>query len=421
MSILLLTMYDGGSGDQAPEEIQAVTGTVEIWGTLPQDVVTQNLISFAKQDSQFERIQYQYFAPEDFDSELTEALADGAGPDMILVSHERLADQRKRIQPISYETLPWRDIKDTYLDGAHVYALSDGLYAFPMFVDPLLMFWNRDILSNANLLAPPATWEELVNSHFPKLIDREFDRTINQSVVAMGEYRNVRNSYGILSTLIIQGGGEGVVDIGDGKYDVRLNPVQDDAIGGPVNSAINFYVGFGDPSNARYSWNRSFREDRQQFLGEDLVYYFGYGSEALELEELNPNLNFDIAAMPQSGAATVRRTYGRIYGLSVLRSSDNAGSAFATLSLLSQSAFQQSMANALVMAPAQRSLVSGGANGNYGRLIYSAAPVTFGWLNPAPTETDEAFSTAVTNVNENRRTTAGATLDLLSTIKDLYK
>ena len=174
LSVLLLMLYEA-SPNEAPEETTAIAGVVEIWGTLPQEVMTRNLTTFAKQDEQFERIQYQYFAPDVFDTELTEALADGLGPDMILVSHEQLVDQRKRIQPISYDTFPFRDVKDTYLDGAHIYALSDGLYAFPMFVDPLLLFWNRDIVTNANLLSPPATWEELVNVHFSKLIDRDFE------------------------------------------------------------------------------------------------------------------------------------------------------------------------------------------------------------------------------------------------------
>lgn len=123
----------------------------------------------------------------------------------MLISHEKLVETRKRIQPVSYESFPIRNIRDSYLDGAQIFALDDGLYGYPIAVDPIMMYWNRDIFANKDLLSAPATWEDLVNSVFPKLIERDSDRTIRQSVVAMGEYDNVRNAFGILSTLLIQG------------------------------------------------------------------------------------------------------------------------------------------------------------------------------------------------------------------------
>ncbi len=65
----------------------------------------------------------------------------------------------------------------------------------------------------------------------------------------------------------------------------------------------DFYTRFARPDNTLYSWNRSFSSDRDRFVSGDLALYFGYGSEGKELERLNPNLNFDIAEVPQGATA----------------------------------------------------------------------------------------------------------------------
>lgn len=184
---------------------QTVVGYVTIWGTLPAESINSILSEISKENEAYKDVIYKYYNPDDFDNVLVNALADGTGPDLVLISHEKLVETRKRIQPVSYESFPIRNIRDSYLDGAQIFALDDGLYGYPIAVDPIMMYWNRDIFANKDLLSAPATWEDLVNSVFPKLIERDSDRTIRQSVVAMGEYDNVRNAFGILSTLLIQG------------------------------------------------------------------------------------------------------------------------------------------------------------------------------------------------------------------------
>lgn len=38
---------------------------------------------------------------------------------------------------------------------------KDSIIAFPLTIDPLVMYWNRDILSNAGIVKPPAYWDEI--------------------------------------------------------------------------------------------------------------------------------------------------------------------------------------------------------------------------------------------------------------------
>lgn len=404
-SLLFMSVYKPGSDNDGLPQV----GTVTIWGTLPQAGMDQVLRSMAEVNDSYNGVSYREISSNNFSNELVNALADQIGPDLLLISHERLVELRRRLQVISYESFPLRDFRSLYLDGAAVFALQDGVYAYPIAVDPLMMYWNRDILSNDNLLAPPATWEALVNSYTPTLIRREADRSITRSVVAMGEYSNVRNSFGIISALLIQSG-SALVTEQNNEYLIQL----DSTLQGterPFQSVTDFYTRFSRPSNALYSWNRSFAQDRDRFVSEDLALYFGYGSEGHELERLNPNLNFDIAELPQGGATTVRRTYGQFYGLAVLRSSDNLPGAAIVLRDLAGAQLSKRIADAYNLVPALRSLVSAGSNDTYGRLSYTSASITYGWLNPNLAGTKNVFDTMVRDINENRNDINGAVSD----------
>lgn len=418
LALILLSSFSGNSNNNDDTENNLIVGQVEIWGTLPSEPITRLLRELGEEDESFKGVSYRYVPSEDFDETLTNALADDLGPDLILMTHERLVDQRRRIWPIDYESYPLRDIRSQFVDGAEVFALSDGLYGMPVFVDPMMMYWNRDILSSEGFLNAPRTWEELVSVQFPKLVERDFDRTIYRSVVAMGEYRNIRNAFGILSTLLIQSGSK-MVDEQEGSYVVQLqSAVQGDT--DPLKTIADFYVRFSKPSDSLYSWNRSFSSDRTQFIGEDLVLYFGYGSEGSEIEVLNPNLNFDIAEIPQSESATVRRTYGRFYGLAALKSSDNIGSAFSVMYTLAGGNIAQRLADEYNVVPVYRELVAAGSNDTYGRLSYQAATVAYGWLNPDIDRTDEIFFTMTSDINENRRSVHTAAQDVTLRLRDEY-
>lgn len=416
VSLALLASYSGGGS--GPEEGEVVVGSVQVWGTVPAQGMQNVLDELVENNESFADVTYRYVAPEQFERTLTNALADGGGPDIALLPHEELVNTRRRIAPYSYEQFPLRDVRDRYVEGAQIFAMTDGVYAIPIAVDPMVLFWNRDILATEGFLAAPRTWEELINIQFSDLIRRDFDRTIRRGVVAMGEYNNVRNAFGLVSTLLAQSGSQGVVE-GDRDYEIRLNQSITNA-SSPIRTVADFYTRFSQPANTLYSWNRSFQEDRAAFIGEDLVFYFGYASEGPTLERLNPNLNFDIAEVPQATAANVRRTYGTFYGLALMRSTDNAAGAYAVMSTLASPNIADQIAIASQLTPVTRSTVARGSNTNYGRISYQSAAIAYGWLNPGPQATDDIFATMMQDINENRGTVDDATRDALGRLELAY-
>ena len=405
-------------GPSTPDGSARFTGEVQIWGVMPGDGMSSVLKSLAEQYESYQDVTYRYVPPAEFDERLLNALADGTGPDIILMSHENLVDMRRRIVPYSYEIVPLRDIKDLYIEGAQIFALQDGLYALPIAVDPLVLYWNRDMLATEGFLAPPRTWEELLNVQFNELIQRDFNRIISRGVVAMGETVNVRNSFGVMSMLLTQGGTSGVVET-DRGYDIRLQKSAA-STNNPLRSALDFYTRFSQPVNTYYSWNRSLPEDRAAFVGEQLAFYFGYASEARELERLNPNLNFDIAEVPQGATASVRRTYGRFYGLALLRSSDNPNAAYAVMAQLNNIQIAADIAQTSGLAPASRQAIAAGTNDTYGRVAYQSAGISYGWLNPNLAATNVIFATMASDVNQNRRSVDQSVMDGLERLEQTF-
>lgn len=414
-SLVFLSAYKKPESSDGP-----VVGAVSIWGVLPQEAVGTVINDLMKSDKSFDQVSYKEIESANFNEELVNALADGRGPDMILISHEQLAEMRKRIQPVSYDNYPLRDIKNIYVDGAQIYTLFDGFYAYPVAVDPFVMYWNKDLATTDGFLQAPTTWEQMVNEYLPTLIRRNPDRSITRSVVALGEYSNVKNAFGTISMLLMQAGTKGVVDENGRTYSIQLNKPTDGSSNEPLRVVADFYTRFSRPTNSLYSWNRSFGSDLDRFVSGELVFYFGYASEGPEIERRNPNLNFDIAEVPQGGEATVRRTYGRFYGLAALRSSDNLTGASTVLLTLGGKDLSEKIAQASAMVPSYRASVGVGSNDTYGRVSYKSAVIAYGWLNPKLSKTNEIFKTMTEDINENRRDAGGAAGDVIGRLEVEY-
>lgn len=407
-----------GYNPRSETVVNPIGGPVVIWGTVDASVFGGVLRSLGDVNEEFRQVSYVQKDARSFDQELINALAESRGPDIVFLPHEKLIEHRTKILPRPYEAFPLRDFQDRYVDGFEIFTLPDGVYAYPVAVDPLMMYWNRDIMATYGYIAAPTTWEALVGDVLPATVQRDFSRTITRSTVAFGEWRNVTNAHGIISMLLLQGG-SALVSQERGQYQVRLN----DSLSGsgqPLTTALTFYTNFASPSNSLYSWNRALPNDRSQFLAERLVLYFGKGSEARSIAAQNPNLNFDIAEVPQGASATLRRTYGTFYGLALLRSSRNPNGSLVVMNTLGSAGTVSTLAGGLGMAPAHRSLLAAGSNDRYGRIIYGSAPVTRGWLNPAFEQSNTVFTQAVEDILANRRRPTEAATDAVGRLRAVY-
>jgi len=350
--LFVFATYDG-SGGGGEEEV----GKVVIWGTLPKQDFSAALVEINRVRVTLKNLSYTEKNPATLPAELATAVATGASPDLILASQEELHALTRFIEPISSELVPPSTYTSAFIDEADIFILADGsgYYGLPFLVDPLILFWNNDVLASAGIAKPPATWEALVGL-VPTLAILTPTKQITRGLIALGTYNNIQNARGILSALFLQTRVPISSKSSSGSPKVNLGAT---AVSGPApgEAVLGFYTQFADPAKVSYTWNSSLPNSREAFQTGDLALYLGFASEAHTLSALNPNLNFNVAPLPQPGTSLGKVTYGRIYGLMIPRGARNASGAFRAAAALSSATEQKLAAEQTGLAPVSRSVL----------------------------------------------------------------
>lgn len=383
-SVLFFAVYRPSSDN--PE----FTERIEIWGTVSGGSVQTALEAVRAQDKRFEKVVYNQISEDVFVDVYTNALAENRGPDLVIIPHTLITTLRSKLFVIPYENYP-RDMLRDVTEGSSIFAFADGMYALPFAVDPLVMYWNRNLFSDAGLPLPPVTWEELRNTTVPTLTRTNSTFDVLQSAVAFGEYDNVTNAGAIVSLLFLQSGSN-IVEQQEGVLNVVLENAQ----------PLSFYTEFANPQSALYSWNRAQPNDRSQFLAEDLALYFDFFSAYNTIARANPNLNFDITPVPQGATASIKRGYGIFYGIALSWASTNASDAFLVARVLSDEAYAPIIAAELGFAPIHLRTLQAGTIDPIQVVGYDAALTARGWITPEPTLTGRLYERMINNVTSGR-------------------
>jgi multiple sugar transport system substrate-binding protein len=401
-----------------------LSGSVVIWGTIERDKMLVILDPIVKDVKTF-RIDYVQKKESSYESELVEALASGKGPDIIILDPGLLIRQSDKIAVTPYKSFTERDYKDTFVTISDLFLAPDGILAIPISIDPMVMYYNKDILEQEAISVPPAYWSELI-SLAPKLSKVTPDGFITKSMVALGEYDNVTHAKEIFSMMVLQLGNPIVAS--EVKYQDKIpylsyRSVLDKSTTDGVQtgeSVLRFYTQFADPAKQTYSWNKTFGQSRDLFIGGKTAFYFGYASEYSQIQAKNPNLRFDITRTPQIRADyPTRATYGKMLGVAVLKSSKNAPAAFSTTQYLMSSEFAPFIADALGTAPARRDLLSQKQEGAYNGIVYPSAIIARGWLDPDAVATGEIFKRMITSSVSGRSTLSESVKDFVNSMNDV--
>lgn len=392
---------------------------VVIWGTLEKRVFDQYLIDLSHTQKALNVVTYTQVDPRSFETQLVNALAEGRAPDLVIIPHTALVSFQKKLQPISFKTLSERTFHDTYIDGADIFMRSDGVYGIPFAVDPLVMYWNKDLFSSAGIAQPPQTWETLLSQTTKALVKVNDASEISQSAVAFGQYNNVTHAKDILAMLLLQSGNT-LVEEKDGVYRVTLSREVTNGLNSGV-AVLNFYTQFALPSSPYYSWNRAKENDRDAFIAGTLGMYFGKGSERHMLERSNANLNFDITRVPQGSNVTTERNYGDFYAFAIPRAGKNPIGAYNVAMYLSDKARVKALTDALDFAPVHRTLYTGGETDPFTTNIYKSALIARGWLDPSPEQSDAVFRAMIEEVLSGSTRTASTLSDAVQKLEALFQ
>ncbi|TAK58197.1 extracellular solute-binding protein [Patescibacteria group bacterium] len=390
---------------------------IVLWGTVSSEAFGQFVNKLNLGLEKQLKITYIEKRPNTFDQEYIEALAKGGGPDAILLSQDLILRHRDTIIPVPYSTFPERDFKDVFIAEGELYLSPAGILAFPFSIDPLVMYWNRDSFTNAGLATYPRTWTDM-GTLTSILTTRDVASNVRTSAVALGEFRNINHAKEILSALIIQAGNPITTFDAEGKvqnlFADRLNFAT-----APTETALSFYTKFSNPVDPLYSWNRALPASKTYFLSGNLATYFGFASELSDIRTKNPNLNFDVAVLPQALSGKNRATFGNMLGLAISKSSQNPSNTFVVLSSLFNANAISIWSESTKLPPVRRDLLLTRPQDPYLSVFYDSALISKAWLDPRPESTDIILRDMVESVTSGKSrageavSTAGIQIDNL--------
>ena len=385
-------------------------GTVVLWGTVKVQEIATALDDFNRTNTAFV-VKYVQKDSQTFDQDLLEALASGQGPDMFFLPDNLAFHYSNKIYTIPYQSYPVASFKNTFAGAGEVFLTSKGILAFPIGIDPLVMYYNRSMLDANSIVYPPASWDEFQNL-VPLLTQKDENKKIIKSAVAMGQFSNISHAKEIVSTLFMQSGNP-IVAEKDGSFYSAL----DDTSGantGNLSSVLSFYTNFADPSKNVYSWNKSLPTSQDFFSADNLAFYFGYASELESLVNKNPNLDFSVAPVPQIKNTNFKMTSAVVTGIAVSSFSKNLNTAVTAASLMAGSDFASKFTKALLIAPARRDLLAVKPTDAFFPIFYNSALYAKSWLDPSPNDTNNIFRSMIENVLSNNMSADNAVKDASS-------
>lgn len=399
-ALIALLMFAGilpGFGDKKGN----IETEVSLWGPFPETKLRNFFTEFNDENRESITIKYFEKDPETYKTELVNAMASGNPPDMWFMSQDMVWEFKDKAQKISFESFAERNFKDMFADSADLFidslpaqAGAEGeIIGFPYIMDPIVLYWNRDIFSSSGVARAPAYWDEFLSAS-TAITKIDNAGNITRSGAALGEFRNVKNAKEILSMMILQTGNQ-IAQVSDrGKLELLWGKRTGTGLSA-AESSLRFFNEFSNPQKTSYSWNRSLSHSDSAFAGGSLAMYFGHASEFENVKKKNPHLNFDVATVPQIRDSSLSATYGKIYSLAVSKISPGRQAAVAAIYKLINKDLNAKFAEKLLLAPAMRDALAAGHSNPALSIFYKSAVMAKSWLEPNPQAVSAVFKNMI--------------------------
>jgi len=295
------------------------------------------------------RIKYTKIDKENYEKQLLNALAADTGPDVFMFHNTWLPKHGDKVIPATVEKFPLTNFRNLFPVVAEQEFITNGrVFASPVFIDTLALFYNRDIFDNKRIAVAPATWDELRGTVL-KLRTLNSKGALSQAALSMGgTSESVPAATDILSLLFLQF-----------KTEMASPDRTRAALANPQGvQAINFYTQFAKPTSVYYTWSDSFKPSIDSFTSKQVAMIFGYASDIPEIKTKNPALNFVAASAPQFNT-NEEINFANYWGLAVSAKTSSPEAAwdfviFSTTDLESS----RSYTNTTGRPPALRSLIN---------------------------------------------------------------
>ncbi|MDO8471914.1 MAG: ABC transporter substrate-binding protein [bacterium] len=328
-ALVTLGLLSIGCSKKATPATTNETPTMTVWQSdFTLDSVEQAIDEL---DAKTVVIKQRQLKPDIFESRSVDAIAGDEAPDVWIIPDDWLEDHRNKlvsipdnfIQPDKKKPEAPKNIHEYFQQNYASFVndrllTNDGALGFPGPVKPLVLFVNKDLLSqtfdrwrkehpNSSieersaisklLSAPITTWNDLVT--IVKLITLRDGTNIQVSGIGLGTANNVPNLTEIFALLDYQQGND-FIDIA--KQVALFNGFitqSDGIIRYPGRDALSFITQFADPTKDTYTWNATMPNAREAFLAGKVALILDYPDFAGVIKQQKKRVQYEQYPVPQ--------------------------------------------------------------------------------------------------------------------------
>ncbi len=337
VTVLVLILLDVIPG-RKPSRIPKTT--LEVWGVFDDRTTFEALFGGFIGQEFYKNVTINYSEKfiDEYEDDLINTLAEGRGPDIFMIHNTWLPKHRSKIDPWLQDEIIWngsllgpvsaRDYQITFVDVAsNDFVRNQRIYAFPLYIDTLALFYNKDMFNTAGIPEPPRTWKELEEAA-RTLTRYGADGRIARPGIPLGSAVNINRSTDILSLLFLQNEVP-IIDTTTGGAKPTLSR-------GKGVEVLDFYTSFAKSGSTNYVWDPSVSYSIDSFYQGETAMMINYSHHIQTLEEKNPHFRFDVASIPQSLGGTKDISYANFWGFAVSKNSENKKVAHELIRWMSQ-------------------------------------------------------------------------------------
>lgn len=288
--------------------------TLNYWGLWEPNSVMQAVIADYETANPNIKISYAMQNPKNYRSRFLTAGGQANSPDIVRIHNTWLPMLKKDLAPAPETVLKLSDLTAYYPIVQKNFVSAGKIYALPLEIDGLALFYNEDIFKEAGA-SPPSDWNTLRKLAFDLTKTNSETKIIERAGVALGTTGNVEHWSDILGLLILQNSG---------------NP------GFPsesaVQDALTFYTII---STQDKSWDASQPSSVYAFATGTVAMILAPSWQVSEIKTINPNLNFKVAPAPVLPSANY--AWASYWAEAVPSSSKNPEEAWKFIKYLSSS------------------------------------------------------------------------------------
>jgi len=314
-----------------------VTGELVYWGLWEPSSVMQPLIDQYQSAHPGVTILYSQQTYTNYESRLYTRLQQSStssepAPDIFRIHNTWTPKYYTYLYPLPSTVMTSSTYSTTFYPTATAdFTAKDGnIYAMPLEIDGLVVFYNKQLLTAAGVTTPPTDWDSFVELS-QKLTKKTSTGKITQAGLAMGTSSNVTHAAEILSFLMLE---QGIDIIDETKTAVTLNTTT-------AESVMDTYTSFAMGKDA--VWDSSLGTDLNMFFQGKLAMMIAPSWRAFEIIQSAPTIEFGTAPLPQLSANEQPIYYSTYWAEAVSKNSSNPKLAWDFIAFLAQKEQQKSM------------------------------------------------------------------------------